>query len=47
MQIKRIEFLEKIIYGNNYNVDVFVENETVYNSIVTVGKPQDLLEEIK
>jgi hypothetical protein len=47
MQIKRIEFLEEIKDVNNDNIDVLVENETGYNYIVTVGTPQDLLEEMK
>ena len=47
MQIKRIEFLEEIRDVNNDNIDVLVENETGYNYIVTVGTPQDLLEEMK
>ena len=46
MKIKRIEFMEEIRDENNDNVDVCVENEDGYNYIVTVGTPQDLLEEM-
>ena len=46
MKIKRIEFMEEIRDENNDNVDVCVENEDGYNYIVTVGTPQNLLEEM-
>jgi len=47
MKIKRIEFAEEIRDVNNDNIDVFVENEDGYTYTVSVGTPQDLLEEMK
>ena len=47
MKIKKIRFFEEIKDVTNDNIDVGVENETGYTYIVTVGTPQDLLEEIK
>ena len=46
MKIKRIEFLEEIKDINNDNIDVLVEKEDGYKYIVTVGTPQDLIEEM-
>ena len=47
MKIKKIRFFEEIKDVTNDNIDVGVENETGYTYIVTVGTPQDLLEEMK
>ena len=46
MKIKRIEFMEEIIYVHNNNINVLVKNEDSYNYIIGVGTPQDLLEEM-
>jgi hypothetical protein len=46
MEITRIEFAEDIRDVDNDNIDVFVENEDGYTYTVTVGTPQDLLEEM-
>jgi hypothetical protein len=46
MKIKRIEFMEEITDVHNDNMDVLAENEDGYNYIVSVGTPQDLLEEM-
>ena len=46
MKIKRIEFMEEITDLDNDNIDVLVENENGYNSIIDVGTPQNLLEEM-
>ena len=46
MKIKRIEFMEEIRDVYNDNIDVLVENEDGYNYIISVGTPQDLLEEM-
>jgi hypothetical protein len=46
MKIKRIEFMEEITDVHNDNIDVLVENEDGYNYIISVGTPQDLLEEM-
>jgi division protein CdvB (Snf7/Vps24/ESCRT-III family) len=46
MKIKRIEFMEEITDVYNDNIDVLVENEDGYNYIISVGTPQNLLEEM-
>jgi len=46
MKIKKIRFFEEIKDVTNDNIDVGVENERGYTYIVTVGTPQDLLEEM-
>jgi len=46
MKIKRIEFMEEITDVHNDNIDVLIENEEGYNYIISVGTPQDLLEEM-
>ena len=46
MKIKRIEFMDEIKDVDNDNIDVLVEKEDGYEYIVTVGTPQDLLEEM-
>ena len=46
MKIKRIEFMEDVRDVSNDNIDVLVEKEDGFSYIVTVGTPQDLLEEI-
>jgi hypothetical protein len=46
MKIKRIEFMEEITDVDNDNIDVLVENENGYKYIISVGTPQDLLEEM-
>ena len=38
--------MEKITDVDNDNIDVLVENEDGCNYIITVGTPQDLLEEM-
>jgi hypothetical protein len=47
MKIRRIEFSEEVRDVNNDKIDVFVENEDGYTYTVSVGTPQDLLEEMK
>ena len=47
MKIKKIKIFEEIKDVNNDNIDVGVVNEMGYTYIVTVGTPQDLLEEMK
>ena len=46
MKIKRIEFMEDVRDVSKDNIDVLVEKEDGSNYIVTVGTPQDLLEEM-
>jgi hypothetical protein len=46
MKIKRIEFMEEITDVDNDNIDVLVENENGYKYTISVGTPQDLLEEM-
>ena len=46
MKIKRIEFMDEIRDVDNDNIDVLAENDDGYKYIVTVGTPQDLLEEM-
>lgn len=46
MKIKRIEFMEEVKDVNNDNIDVLVETEEGFEYIITVGTPQDLLEEM-
>ena len=46
MKIKRIEFMEDVRDVSNDNIDVLVEKEDGFSYIVTVGTPQDLLEEM-
>jgi len=46
MKIKRIKFMEDVRDVSNDNIDVLVEKEDGSNYIVTVGTPQDLLEEM-
>ena len=47
MKIKKIKIFEEIKDVNNDNIDVGVVNEMGYTYIVTVGTPQDLLEEME
>lgn len=46
MKIKRIDFMEDVRNVSNDNIDVLVEKKDSSNYIVTVGTPQDLLEEM-
>lgn len=46
MKIKRIEFLEERTNVDNDNIDVLIEKEDGYRYIITVGTPQDFLEEM-
>ena len=46
MKIKRIEFLEDVKDASNDNIDVLVEKVDGSSFIVTVGTPQNFLEEM-
>ena len=46
MKIKRIEFLEDVKDASNNNIDVLVEKVDGSSFIVTVGTPQNFLEEM-
>lgn len=46
MKIKKIDWIEEIKDVDNDRIDVFVDNEDVYTYVISVGTPQDLLEEM-
>ena len=46
MKIKRIQNLNEIVNIDNDNVDVVVEIDNGFTFIVTIGTPQDLIEQM-
>ena len=47
MEVKTIELMEDIQNVYNDNIDVLVENEDGYEYIISVGTPQNLLNQMK